>query len=105
MVVVGPQGAGKSQLVAKIKEDKMAPLGPTKGLEVWHDKCVCVCVCVCVRVCVCVCVCACELVHVCVCVIEQHHNTNSETWYMHHWYGTVIAHVYNFVWSSAEHNV
>ena len=34
VVVVGPQGSGKSQLLAKIKEDKTGPSGPTKGLEV-----------------------------------------------------------------------
>ena len=34
VVVVGPKGAGKSLLVAKIKEDKGVPSGPTKGLEV-----------------------------------------------------------------------
>ena len=31
---MGPQGSGKSQLLTKIREDKVAPSGPTKGLEV-----------------------------------------------------------------------
>ena len=34
VVVVGPKGAGKSHLIAKLKEEKNLPSGPTKGLAV-----------------------------------------------------------------------
>lgn len=37
VVVVGPQSSGKSILIAKIKEDKAVPSGPTKGLEVYKE--------------------------------------------------------------------